>query len=448
MNLSRVFYVYICESTFRKLKGGVTDTRPFEELLKPCRSAIERYCKFKLPTVTDAEDILSEVYLTAYRRFSQLKSEDSFKPWILGIARRKCADFYRMRAMRAEIPIEDVSEDVLTVGNAGTIVADVVRATLDRLPPTDSEILELFYFDELPQAEISRRLGIPLGTVKSRLHTAKEHFRVNYPYRHTKAKGESVMTKLPKILPNYTIKKSDNPPFEVRHEELPGMLIIPRAGEKLAFGMYDFPERTLSGMYRLEVTGEVVIHGIKGTEISSNYSGTDGEKENNIIFAQLTDSYCRYLGGMSAGDDGVRRITTFLDGDAFTDSYAIGENNCGFEVNRSQKEIITAHGDGLITNITDDVSDIIARYDVTIDGKRYDTVRLVDMQSSNDSYMLCEYYLDKNGRTVLWRRFNRDDWAYHRYGKKWTEMLPDNERISVNGETYVHWYDCVSDYIF
>lgn len=94
------------------------------------------------------------------------------------------------------------------------------------------------------------------------------------------------------------------------------------------------------------------------------------------------------------------------------------------------------------------MSDIIARYDVTIDGKRYDTVRLVDMQSSNDSYMLCEYYLDKNGRTVLWRRFNRDDWAYHRYGKKWTEMLPDNERISVNSETYVHWYDCVSDYIF
>lgn len=59
-----------------------------------------------------------------------------------------------------------------------------------------------------------------------------------------------------------------------------------------------------------------------------------------------------------------------------------------------------------------------------------------------------EQYLDKNGRTILWRRFNKNDWASKRYGKQWTEMLPDNERLIINGETYVHWYDCVTDYIF
>jgi len=59
-----------------------------------------------------------------------------------------------------------------------------------------------------------------------------------------------------------------------------------------------------------------------------------------------------------------------------------------------------------------------------------------------------EQYLDVNGRTVLWRRFNRDNWAFCRYGRLWSEMLPENDRLTVNGETYVHWYDCVSDYIF
>jgi hypothetical protein len=59
-----------------------------------------------------------------------------------------------------------------------------------------------------------------------------------------------------------------------------------------------------------------------------------------------------------------------------------------------------------------------------------------------------EQYLDQNGRTILWRRFNKNDWAFSRYGKLWTELLPDNERLTVNGETYVHWYDCVTDYIF
>ena len=58
-----------------------------------------------------------------------------------------------------------------------------------------------------------------------------------------------------------------------------------------------------------------------------------------------------------------------------------------------------------------------------------------------------EQYIDKNGRTILWRRFNRDDWALKRYKKKWSEQLPENERLMINGETYVHWYDCITDYI-
>ena len=61
--------------------------------------------------------------------------------------------------------------------------------------------------------------------------------------------------------------------------------------------------------------------------------------------------------------------------------------------------------------------------------------------------MLCEYYLDHSGRTVLWRRFNRDDWALNRYGQRWSEKLPNNERLTLNGDTYVHWYDCITDYV-
>ena len=56
--------------------------------------------------------------------------------------------------------------------------------------------------------------------------------------------------------------------------------------------------------------------------------------------------------------------------------------------------------------------------------------------------------MDRNGRTVLWRRFNKDDWAIDRFGGKlWSEKLPENEQITVNGETYVHWYDCISEYV-
>ena len=61
--------------------------------------------------------------------------------------------------------------------------------------------------------------------------------------------------------------------------------------------------------------------------------------------------------------------------------------------------------------------------------------------------MVSEQFLDQNGRTILWRRYNRNDWAMDRYGKPWTELLPHNACLTVNGETYVEWYDCITDYI-
>ena len=90
--------------------------------------------------------------------------------------------------------------------------------------------------------------------------------------------------------------------------------------------------------------------------------------------------------------------------------------------------------------------DIVGRYEVIIGNKTYDTILVVDIESYNGGIM-SETYLDKNGKTVLWRRFNKDDWAFKSYHQKWSEKLPLNEKKDVNGETYVHWYDCITDYI-
>lgn len=424
----------------------------FEQLLRECMPALERFVKFKVSNRFDAEDILQETYITASRKQDTLKDPAAFKPWILRIARNKCTDYYREQAKRLEIPLDVLPEPTLQNGLYGRTepspaeLPSAVLDTLELLGSKDKQILYLYYFQNLPQAEIASRLSVPPGTVKRRLHDAKRKFKEKYPYP-PKTKGESYMKQLPKILPEYKIERSIEPPFAVRHEELPGMLIVPQKGEMRSFAMYDHPEKKQSGIYHLKVIGEVMIHDIRGVEIASQYTDPDGHTEESTIFAQLTDSHCRYLGGMRA-ENGVRHITTFLDGDAFAYAYAIGEDNCGFEVERRQKGIIKFSDNELTTDTNGDLSDIVGRYTVTLDGKSYDTVRLIDMQASSDgSYMLCEYYLDQNGRTILWRRFNRDDWAFGRYGKPWTEMLPDNERLLVNGQTYVHWYDCITDYI-
>lgn len=419
----------------------------FERFLSECMPALERFVKFKVNNRFDAEDILQETCITAAQKQDTLQNPSAFMPWILRIARNKCTDYYRKQAKRLEIPLDVLPEPALQTGLYGRAEPSPVRDTLELLGDKDKQILYLSYFQHLPQAEIAARLKIPVGTVKRRLYDAKRKFKEKYPYP-PKTKGEPNMKQLPEMMPTYTITKSEKPPFEIRHEELPGMLIVPRKGETRSFAMYDHPQKKQSGIYHLQVTGEVMIHDIPGVEISSQYVERNGKKEERAIFAQLTDSYCRYLGGMHTANDGVRHIITFLDGDAFAYAYAIGENNCGFEVKRYPKGIIRTSANGLETDASGDISDIVGRYTVTIDGKTYDTVRLIDMQASNDgSCMLCEYYLDQNGRTVLWRRFNRDDWAFGRYGKTWTEMLPVNETLPVNGQTYVHWYDCITDYI-
>ena len=416
-----------------------------EKLLSVHFASLERYVKYKISNKHDAEEVIQDVCLAATMRFGSLKSPAAFKAWLIGIAAHKCKDYYRHKAKDMHISLDALSESALRTGRCGITEQSVVHDTLDKLEDKEKQILYLYYFQNLSQEDIATHLSLPIGTVKSRLHYAKQKFKSYYPHKST-LKGETVMKKLPAYLPTYKIEKSNLPPFAVVHEELPGMFVIPRLGETVSFGMYDMPERKQNGVYELSVNGTVVLHGIEGVAVQKHYKDASTE-ETSVAFAQLTDSYCRYLGGIFTDRDGTQKFTTFLDPD-FHDDYGIGEDNCGFPTHRRAEGKIRETDEGLHLPTEDDVSDIVGRYMVTIGDVSCDTVRLIDYQNSQKGGMLCEHYLDKNGRCILWRRFNRNDWAYERYGKLWAEMLPENEALIVNGETYVHWYDCVTDYIF
>ena len=419
----------------------------FEELLAEHRLAVERFVKFRIGNPADAQDVLQDVYLTAFQKFAQLERREAFKAWILSIARSKCADFFRRQARRLEIPLEDAPEHALSYGWQGLIEENGVRDAMERLKDKEQQILVLYFWRQLPQAEIAERLGVPLGTVKSRLHKAKQSFKEQYP-TPMKPKGAKKMTKLPERLPEYTITPVDAPAFSAKWEELMGWAIVPKLGEKLSWGLYDIPARTRTEYTDMEVVGKAEVHGVEGVEIvavqhdAEDYyrTGSVNKLERRFI-AQLTDTHCRYL-AESHMEDGVRKCYTFLDGESFLDNWGFGEDNCGNETNLSRKGILTREG----SVITGDGLDVVGRYTVTIGGKSYDTICVVDTGCFNDA-VASEVYLDQNGRQILWRRFNRDDWAFARYQKKWTEMLPDNERLIINGETYVHWYDCITDYI-
>ena len=425
----------------------------FEKLLAEVSSGVERFVRYRLPSQTDADDVLQEVYLSAYRNFPDLKNKDAFKSWIISIARNKCNDYFRAKAVQMEISIEELSQQELSAGRLGISVVHTVRETLDRLGDKDKQILYLYFWKELPQTEIAKLLDIPVGTVKSRLHTAKQHFKNKYLYQTQKPKGDTTMQKLPEYIPDYTIERLDAEPFSARWEELQGWLIVPRLGQKLIWGMYDFPERKRTEYTEMEVVGKAEVHGIEGVEVvamqfdSADYYRTGAlDRVERRFVAQLTDTHSRYLAETHM-EDGVRKCYTFLDGEAFLNNWGFGEDNCGNEVDLHPKGLLNREGDCVTGTIPREVVDVVGRYRVTIGGKSYDTVCIMDIECFNDA-VASEQYVDQNGRTVLWRRFNRDDWAIDRFGgKPWSEKFPDNERLTINGETYVHWYDCISDYI-
>ena len=425
----------------------------FEKMLAEVSKSVERFVRYRLPSQTDADDVLQEIYLLAYQRFAQLKNKESFKPWIISIARNKCNDYFRAKAAQMEISIEELSQQELSAGRFGISVVHTVRETLDRLGDKDKQILYLYFWKELPQNEIAKMLNIPIGTVKSRLHTAKQHFKNKYPYQTQKTKGDTTMQKLPEYIPDYIIEYLDAEPFSVRWEELQGWLIVPRVGQKLIWGMYDFPERKRTEYTEMEVIGKAEVHGIEGVEVvamqfnPADYYRTGAlDRVERRFVAQLTDTHSRYLAETHM-EDGVRKCYTFLDGEAFLNNWGFGEDNCGNEVNLHPKGLLHREGSCVTGTIPREVVDVVGRYRVTIGGKTYDTVCVMDIECFNDA-VASEQYVDQNGRTVLWRRFNRDDWAIDRFGGKlWSEKLPENERLTINGETYVHWYDCISDYI-
>lgn len=425
----------------------------FEKLLAAERVAVERFVRYRLASQADADDILQEICLTAYQRFEQLKNRAAFKPWIISIARNKCNDYFRKKAAQMEISIEKLSKKAFAVNRRGISAANTVWETLELLGDKDKQMLYLYYWKEMPQQEIAEHLKIPVGTVKSRLHAAKQHFKDKYPYALQKPEGELMMKKLPEYIPEYTIERLDAEPFHTRWEEMQGWLIVPRVGEKLIWGLYDFPSRKRNEHCELEVIGKAEVHGIEGVEIvavqheTKDYyrTGTVNCMERRFV-AQLTDTHSRYL-AESHVEDGVRKCYTFLDGEAFMDNWGFGADNCGNEVALRSKGLLTRNGSVITGTTAKEVVDVVGRYKVTIGDKVYDTVCVMDIECFNDA-VASEQFVDQNGRTILWRRFNRDDWAMDRFGgKPWSERLPKNERMTINGETYVHWYDCISDYI-
>ena len=403
---------------------------------------LKRYLFHKVSNPADAEDILQDILLAAYKNFDKLRDKVFFKGWIIGIASHKCVDYYKAKAKRLEIPLDEVSGTMFN--DRGTETAMMVNDALNKLRHRDKQILYLFFIRGYNQKDIAAKLGIPIGTVKSRISKAKENFKLQYIGATVPTiKGDVTMKKFPATMPKFTIEKSSLPPFDVKFIEISGWLMVPRVGEKSCFAFYDDPDQRYTGMHTMHCVREAEIHGIPCVQVECSYTDENGNvSDQHTKFMRTTETHTYYVAEMKIRDN-TFCFGSFYD-DAWLANYEIGENNIGREIDQKAKGITVLNGDGSFTVAKDECPDIFGRYKVEIFGRVYDTVAILEI----DTDVLTIAYVDKNGRTVLHRRYNRFNWNLERYKiSSWTEKLPDSEVLLVNGEKYVHWYDCISDYV-
>ena len=125
----------------------------------------------------DARDATQETFIAAWRRIRELREPDKFDAWLQRIAVNSARMTLRARGRRRvrEIPSGDIAALATTADRVTPVRsdADILGAALDTLPTDQRTILVLHHLEGHGVAELAEVLEIPVGTVKSRLHTAR-----------------------------------------------------------------------------------------------------------------------------------------------------------------------------------------------------------------------------------------------------------------------------------
>lgn len=133
----------------------------------------------------DAEEVVAESLVKAWRKYDQYDpAKGSEKSWLFGILRNTAADHHRSKARHLRIVIDAaIPEDESTSEIDLIEEASVVRDALMELSESHREVLVDAYYAGRSVTQISRRLGIPAGTVKSRLYYAMRNLRTSLEER-------------------------------------------------------------------------------------------------------------------------------------------------------------------------------------------------------------------------------------------------------------------------
>jgi len=158
------------------------DEDALDELYRRVGPGLLGYLIGRLQDAHLAEEVLQDVLLAAWRSAPHFRGECRVLTWLLTIARSRAINAFHRQIVPAahDVPIDGPDLDKISQTSSSVETASVyldLRAAFQELPEEQRETLELVFYHGLSQEEVAQVLNIAPGTVKSRLHRAKDRLR-------------------------------------------------------------------------------------------------------------------------------------------------------------------------------------------------------------------------------------------------------------------------------
>ena len=155
------------------------DHDAFAELARAAVVRLDRAARLILRDPELARDAVQEGLIRAWRDLPALRDVDRFDAWLHRLTVNACIDQTRRRRRRPiEVELAPIHAPAVADVSGAVAERDQVDAVLRRLDERGRAIVVLHYYLGMPLSEIAATLGLPIGTVKSRLHRALEDMRL------------------------------------------------------------------------------------------------------------------------------------------------------------------------------------------------------------------------------------------------------------------------------
>lgn len=152
----------------------------FNQLAQRHRVPLQRYCRRMMRRDADADDVVQETLLRAYRFLAGFQGQSSFRTWLYRIADNQCYSWLQKEARYCSEPTPEPILDAQEAEAIDPHLCAQVQSTLMALPDPARDVLQLRFLSELSLQDISQVLDISLSASKMRLYRAQQQFAELY----------------------------------------------------------------------------------------------------------------------------------------------------------------------------------------------------------------------------------------------------------------------------